>query len=77
MLRGLLLVGGFRRRMTFVLHCREAIGQSRGRRLELEFGRVVPVKGVKARYVRGYTKGGSLSALNCWQEIEVYALPAK
>jgi hypothetical protein len=44
---------------------------------ELEFGRVVPVKGVKARYVRGYTKGGSISALNCWQEIEVYALPAK
>jgi hypothetical protein len=44
---------------------------------ELEFGRVVGGKGVKARYVRGYTKGGSLSALNCWQEIEVYALPAK
>jgi hypothetical protein len=44
---------------------------------ELEFGRVVPVKGVKARYVRGYTKGSTLSAINCWQEIEVYALPAK
>ncbi len=44
---------------------------------ELEFGRVVPGKGVKARYVRGYTKGGSLTALNCWQELEVYALPAK
>ena len=44
---------------------------------EMEFGRVVPAKGVKARYVRGYTKGGSLSALNCWQELEVYALPAK
>jgi hypothetical protein len=44
---------------------------------ELEFGRLVPAKGVKARYVRGYTKGSSLSALNCWQEIEVYALPAK
>ncbi len=44
---------------------------------ELEFGRAVPVKGVKARYVRGYTKGSSLSALNCWQELEVYALPAK
>jgi hypothetical protein len=44
---------------------------------ELEFGRVLPVKGVKARYVRGYTKGSSLSAINCWQEIEVYALPAK
>jgi hypothetical protein len=37
----------------------------------------VAAKGVKARYVRGYSKGGSLSALNCWQEIEVYALPAK
>jgi hypothetical protein len=44
---------------------------------ELQWGRVVPAKGIKARYVRGYTKGGSLSALNCWQEIEVYALPAK
>ena len=44
---------------------------------ELEFGRVLPVKGVKARYIRGYTKGSSLSAINCWQEIEVYALPAK
>jgi hypothetical protein len=44
---------------------------------ELEFGRAIPVKGVKARYVRGYTKGSSLSAINCWQEIEVYALPAK
>jgi hypothetical protein len=44
---------------------------------ELEFGKAVPVKGVKGRYVRGYSKGGSLSALNCWQELEVYALPAK
>jgi hypothetical protein len=44
---------------------------------ELEFGRVVPAKGVKARYVRAYTKGSSLSAINCWQELEVYALPAK
>jgi hypothetical protein len=44
---------------------------------ELEWGRVVPVKGVKARYVRGYSKGSTLSAVNCWQEIEVYALAAK
>jgi hypothetical protein len=44
---------------------------------ELEWGRVVPAKGVKARYVRGYTKGSTLTAINCWQEIEVYALPAK
>ncbi len=44
---------------------------------ELEYGRVIPAKGVKARYVRGYTKGSSLTAINCWQEIEVYGLPAK
>lgn len=44
---------------------------------ELEFGRVVAAKGVTARYVRGYSRGNTLSALNCWQEIEVYALPAK
>jgi hypothetical protein len=44
---------------------------------ERHFGRVFDGKGAKARYVRGYTKGSHLSALNCWQEIEVYALPNK
>jgi hypothetical protein len=44
---------------------------------ELEWGRVALGKGTKARYVRGYTKGSNQSALNCWQELEVYALPAK
>jgi hypothetical protein len=44
---------------------------------ERHFGRVFDGKGTKARYVRGYTKGSHLSALNCWQEIEVYALPNK
>lgn len=44
---------------------------------EQQYGRVIEAKGVKARYVRGYTRGSNLSALNCWQEIEVYALPAK
>ena len=44
---------------------------------ETKFGRAIDAKGAKARYVRGYTKGGTLSALNCWQEVEVYALPAK
>jgi hypothetical protein len=44
---------------------------------ETKFGRVIDGKGMKARYVRAYTKGSSLTALNCWQEIEVYALPAK
>ena len=44
---------------------------------EMQFGKVVPAKGVKARYVRGYTRGSSQSAINCWQELEVYAPPAK
>lgn len=44
---------------------------------ETRYGRVIDGKNTKARYVRGYTKGSSLSALNGWQEIEVYALPAK
>jgi hypothetical protein len=40
-------------------------------------GRVFDAKGVTARYVRCYTAGSSLSAINACQEIEVYALPAK
>jgi hypothetical protein len=44
---------------------------------ELQWGRIAPAKGVKARYVRGYTRGSSQSALNAWEEIEVYGLPAK
>lgn len=44
---------------------------------EMAPGKIIDGKGVKGRYLRGYTKGSSLSALNCWQEIEVYALPAK
>lgn len=44
---------------------------------EMKWGRAVPAKGVKARYVRGYTRGSNQSSLNCWQEIEVYALPAQ
>jgi hypothetical protein len=43
---------------------------------ETHEGKIVDAKGVKGRYVRACTKGGSLSALNCWQEIEIYALPA-
>jgi hypothetical protein len=44
---------------------------------ERHFGRAFDGKGAKGRYVRGYTKGSHLSALNCWQEIEVYAVPGK
>lgn len=43
---------------------------------ETHEGKIVDGKGVKARYVRCYTRGSSQSALNCWQELEVYALPA-
>ncbi|HNQ74669.1 MAG TPA: discoidin domain-containing protein [Verrucomicrobiota bacterium] len=42
---------------------------------ERHYGKVVEAKGVTARYVRGYTRGSHLSPLNCWQEIEVYAVP--
>jgi len=44
---------------------------------EQQYGRVVAVKGVKGRYVRAYTRGSNASALNAWQELEVYAPPAK
>lgn len=44
---------------------------------EMKFGRAVPAKGVKAQYIRGYSRGSNQTALNSWQEIEVYAFPAK
>jgi hypothetical protein len=44
---------------------------------ETNQGRVIAGNGVPARYVRGYTRGGTLSALNCWEELEVYGLPEK
>jgi hypothetical protein len=42
---------------------------------ETIFGRIVDGKGIKARYVRGYTNGSNLSRLNGWQELEVYGVP--
>lgn len=44
---------------------------------ETRFGRIVDGRGESARYVRWYSNGSHLSALNCRTEIEVYALPAK
>ena len=35
-------------------------------------GKLIDAKGVKARYVRCYSKGSNLSAINCIQEVEVY-----
>jgi hypothetical protein len=43
---------------------------------ETHEGKIVDTKGVKGRYVRAYTRGGSLGPENVWQEIEVYAIPA-
>jgi hypothetical protein len=44
---------------------------------ETNRGKVIDGKGAKGRYFRGYTKGSTSSGLNCWQEVEIYALPAK
>lgn len=38
-------------------------------------GKLLDTKGVKARYVRSCAMGSSSGSLNCWQELEVYALP--
>lgn len=40
-------------------------------------GKLLDTKGVKARYLRFYSKGSTDSALNCYTEIEVYGLPAQ
>jgi hypothetical protein len=40
-------------------------------------GKLIDAKGVKARYVRLYSRGSTYSALNRYTEVEVYGLPAK
>lgn len=42
---------------------------------ETRYGKVIDGKGVKARHVRCYTNGGTMTKFNCWQELEVYGLP--
>lgn len=44
---------------------------------ETKYGKIIDGKATKGRYVRGYSKGTSLTALNCWQELEVYGEPAQ
>ena len=44
---------------------------------ETNEGRLIDAKGVKARYLRFYSKGSTESALNEYTEVEVYARPAK
>jgi len=40
-------------------------------------GRLVPVEGVKARYVRLYSKGNTTGLVNRYTEVEVYGKPAQ
>ena len=44
---------------------------------ETRYGKRIDAKGVKARYIRFYSKGSTESALNEYTEIEVYGRPAK
>ena len=44
---------------------------------ETNQGRLFDAKGIVGRYVRAYTAGSSLSAINACQEVEVYGMPAK
>jgi hypothetical protein len=44
---------------------------------ETNEGKLIDAKGVKARYIRFYSKGSTESALNECTEIEVYGRPAK
>ena len=44
---------------------------------ETREGRLINAKGIKARYLRFYSKGSTESALNEYTEIEVYGRPAK
>lgn len=42
---------------------------------ETQEGKLIDAKGLKARYLRFYSKGSSMTAYNVYQEVEVYALP--
>jgi hypothetical protein len=44
---------------------------------ETHEGKLIDTKGVKARYIRFFSKGSTESALNEYTEIEVYGRPAK
>ena len=43
---------------------------------ETNRGKIIDAKNARARYVRCHTRGSTSGPLNCWEEIEVYALPA-
>ena len=45
--------------------------------VESNEGKLIEVKGIKARYVRSYTQGNTVDDLNQVTEVEVWGLPAK
>ncbi|MBU3664379.1 MAG: discoidin domain-containing protein [Chthoniobacterales bacterium] len=45
--------------------------------IETQYGLLVPVKGVKGRYVRLYTQGNTSNDMNHYIEVEVFGTPAK
>jgi hypothetical protein len=44
---------------------------------ETHLGKLVDAKGVKARYIRCYSRGNSDDKLNWYREVEVWGLPLK
>ena len=45
---------------------------------ETQNGKLIPVKsGLRARYLRCYSKGSNMVAFNCYQEIEIYGEPVR
>ena len=44
---------------------------------ETNQGKLIDLKGAKARYLRFYSRGSNASALNCYTEIEVWGLPGQ
>jgi len=42
---------------------------------ETQEGKLIDTKGQKARYLRFYSRGSTMTAYNVYQEIEVYAVP--
>jgi hypothetical protein len=56
------------------------VGQGAGTNMlyvESNEGKLVATKGVKARYVRLYSRGNNVNELNHYIEVEVFGLPAK
>ncbi len=45
--------------------------------IETQYGLLVPVKGVKGRYVRLYSQGNTSNDMNHYIEVEVFGRPAK